>query len=69
MEQRNGEVYALRSRAVCVVVIADTIETARKISLEGINAIKGGALWYRKDIASSNHIRRSIMHMEKLRKG
>ena len=69
MEQRNGEVYALRSRAVCVVGIADTIETARKISLEGINAIKGGALWYRKDIASSDHIRRSIMHMEKLRKG
>ncbi len=69
MEQRNGEVYALRSRAVCVVGIADTIETARKISLEGINAIKGGALWYRKDIALSNHIRRSIMHMEKLRKG
>ena len=69
MEQRNSEVYALRSRAVCVVGIADTIETARKISLEGINAIKGGALWYRKDIASSNHIRKSIMHMEKLRKG
>ncbi|KYH40524.1 MAG: putative phosphoribosylamine-glycine ligase (GARS), partial [Candidatus Bathyarchaeota archaeon B26-1] len=66
MELRDGETYALRSRTVCVVGVAETIEDARKISLEGIEAIKGGALWYRTDIASREHIEQSIRHMEKL---
>jgi len=68
MEIRNGETYALRSRAVCVVGISESIEEARKISLEGIKAIKGGALWHRTDIASKEHIERSIRHMEALRR-
>ncbi|MEM2103600.1 MAG: hypothetical protein QW717_01755 [Candidatus Bathyarchaeia archaeon] len=68
MELRQNKVYALRSRAVCVVGIAENIEAARNISLEGINAIKGGALWYRTDIASKKHIEKSIRHMEELRK-
>jgi phosphoribosylamine--glycine ligase len=67
MEIRNGETYALKSRAVGVVGISDDIEVARKISLDGIKAIKGGALWHRKDIASKRHIEKSIRHMEKLR--
>jgi len=68
MEIKNGETYALRSRAVCVVGISESIEEARKISLEGIKAIKGGALWHRTDIASKEHIERSIRHMEALRR-
>ncbi|MEM2547197.1 MAG: phosphoribosylglycinamide synthetase C domain-containing protein [Candidatus Bathyarchaeia archaeon] len=68
MELRAGETYALKSRAVCVVGIGETIEDARNISLEGIKAIKGGALWYRTDIASKQHIEKSIRHMEALRK-
>ncbi len=68
MELRNGETYALKSRAVGVLGIAPDIETAREISLEGINAIKGGALWYRTDIASKEHISKSVRHMEALRK-
>ncbi|MEM2675094.1 MAG: phosphoribosylglycinamide synthetase C domain-containing protein, partial [Candidatus Bathyarchaeia archaeon] len=68
MELRNGEVYALKSRAVCVVGVSESIETARNISLEGINAIRGGALRYRTDIASREHIEKSIRHMEELRK-
>lgn len=67
MELRDGETYALKSRAVCVVGIGETIEDARNISLEGIKAIKGGALWYRTDIASKQHIEKSIRHMEALR--
>ena len=67
MELRDSEVYALRSRAVCVVGIGDSIEEARRISLEGIKAIRGGALWHRGDIASREHIERSIRHMEALR--
>ncbi len=67
MELRNGETYALKSRAVGVVGIGDNIEAARQISLEGINEIKGGALWHRTDIASKHHIEKSIKHMEELR--
>jgi len=68
MEVRGNEFYALKSRAVCVVGIDDSIEAARNISLEGINAVKGGALWHRTDIASKQHIEKSVRHMEELRK-
>ena len=68
MELRDSETYALKSRAVSVIGISENIETAREISLEGINAIKGGALWHRTDIASKQHIEKSIRHMEKLRR-
>lgn len=67
MELRGNDIYALKSRAVGVVGIGPDIETAREISLEGINAVKGGALWYRKDIASKEHIEKSVRHMEALR--
>lgn len=68
MELRDGKTYALKSRAVAVVGIGDNIEEARKISMEGIDAIKGGALWHRKDIASKEHIEKSVRHMEELRR-
>jgi phosphoribosylamine--glycine ligase len=67
MEQRGSENWALKSRAVGVLGIGDDIETARQVSLEGIGAIKGGALWNRTDVASSQHIKRSIEHMQVLR--
>ncbi|MDH5448906.1 MAG: hypothetical protein OEY24_08095 [Candidatus Bathyarchaeota archaeon] len=68
MELRDGEVYALTSRTVAVVGIADTINNARELSLKGINAVEGGALWNRSDIASSEHIQKSVEHMERLRR-
>jgi phosphoribosylamine--glycine ligase len=67
MELRDGETYALKSRTVCTVGVGENIETARQISLEGMNAVKGGALWHRTDIASKRHIEKSMRHMEKLR--
>ena len=67
MEKRNGETYALKSRTVCTVGVGETIEEARRISIEGIRAIKGGALWYRTDIASKEHVAKSIRHMQVLR--
>jgi phosphoribosylamine--glycine ligase len=67
MEQRDGKTYALKSRAVGVVGIGDNLETAREISLEGIDAVKGGALWNRTDIASKQHIETSVKHMDELR--
>lgn len=68
MELRNGEVYALTSRTVAVVGVSDTIQEARELSLNGINSIEGGALWNRNDIASSEHIQKSVEHMETLRR-
>jgi phosphoribosylamine--glycine ligase len=67
MELRDGKNYALKSRAIGVLGISDSIEEARNISQEGANAITGGELWNRNDVASKQHIARSISHMEKLR--
>ncbi|NIV44030.1 hypothetical protein GWN49_03990, partial [Candidatus Bathyarchaeota archaeon] len=50
--RENGNAYALGSRAVCVVGVGNSISEAREVSLEGVNAITGGSLWNRTDIAS-----------------
>lgn len=68
MEKRDGKNFALKSRAVCAVGIADSIEDARSISLKALKMIKGGSLWNRTDIASGAHINRSKKHLEKLRR-
>ena len=65
MEVRNGENYALGSRTVAVVGIADTLEKAREISMEGIRKIDG-PLRHREDIALPEYINRSKKHMEKI---
>ncbi len=68
MELRGNEVFALGSRAVGVVGVGDDIQEAREASLEGIEAIKGGGLWSRNDIAVKAHIDKSVKHMEELRR-
>ncbi|MGA2682253.1 MAG: hypothetical protein ABSF44_10705 [Candidatus Bathyarchaeia archaeon] len=68
MEIRNGKNYALKSRAVGVLGISESIEEARNISLEGIRAISGGGLWNRTDIASKQHIAKAVSHMANLRR-
>jgi phosphoribosylamine-glycine ligase len=68
MELREDKTYALTSRAVCVVGVADDIPSAKEISIDGVEAIKGGSLWFRKDIASEEHVKKSIAHMRTLRK-
>jgi phosphoribosylamine-glycine ligase len=67
LEFRNGDCYSMRSRTICVVGVADGIQEAREISLEGIKAIEGGSLWYRRDIASKDHILKSVQNMNQLR--
>jgi phosphoribosylamine---glycine ligase len=67
MELRDGKNYALKSRALGILGIGDTIEEARQISQEGAKAITGGALWNRTDVASKQHIAKSVRHMEQLR--
>lgn len=66
--REDNKVYALSSRALFVLGIGDSIQEARSVAMEGISAIKGGALWNRTDIASKEHIEKSIMHMNLLRK-
>ncbi|RJS76824.1 hypothetical protein CW712_00350 [Candidatus Bathyarchaeota archaeon] len=69
MELReDGKAYALGSRTVCAVGIGDDLQGAREVSLQGLAAIKGGALWNRTDIASMEHVGKSISHMEQLRR-
>ena len=67
IELRNSRMCALKSRAVCAVGVGESIEEAREISLEATAAIRGGGLWNRTDIASKEHIEKSIKHMERLR--
>jgi phosphoribosylamine--glycine ligase len=67
MELVGNETFAIKSRTICVVGIGNDIASARKNSLEGIYAIKGGSLWYRTDIASLEHINKSIKHVKVLR--
>lgn len=64
----DGKYYALGSRTVCSVGIGDDIQAARESSLKGLAAIEGGALWNRTDIASAQHIAKSVRHMEQLRR-
>jgi phosphoribosylamine--glycine ligase len=65
--REDGLAYALSSRTVCVVGVGDSIEEARETSLGGVQVIKGGALWHRNDIASREHVTKSMEHMNLLR--
>jgi phosphoribosylamine--glycine ligase len=67
METRDDKNYALKSRAVGILGIGESIEEARVISLEGTKAITGGGLWSRTDVASKDNIAKAINHMERLR--
>jgi phosphoribosylamine--glycine ligase len=68
METRGGKNYALKSRAIGILGIGESIEEARQISQEGAKAISGGALWNRTDVASKQHIAKAVSHMENLRR-
>ncbi|MCJ7425452.1 ATP-grasp domain-containing protein [Candidatus Bathyarchaeota archaeon] len=68
LELRGTEVFALKSRAVSVVGIGEDINVARQTSLRGLEAIKGGGLWNRTDVASKQHIDASKRHMTVLRR-
>ncbi|HKZ88042.1 MAG TPA: hypothetical protein VJ066_02650 [Candidatus Bathyarchaeia archaeon] len=67
MELRDDRTYALKSRVVGVLGVGETIEEARLVSLDGIKAVKGGALWNRTDVASKKSIAKSVRHMKLLR--
>ncbi len=66
METVNCETMMMKSRALAVVGMGDTIERARAVSMKSAGLVEG-ELWSRSDIASEEHIRKSAEHMEKLR--
>src|SRR3990170_779511 len=68
MELMDSKSFALKSRVVGVLGMGGDIEEARQISQEGAKAIVGGALWNRTDVASKQHIAKSVSHMEQLRR-
>ncbi len=68
IELRHGKSFALTSRTVAAVGIGSSLSDARDLSLEGIRAIEGGALWHRNDIAAPEHIHKSINHIDLLRR-
>ena len=67
VELRGNEIHPLGSRAVCFVGIGDDIELARETSMRACEAVHGGALWHRTDIASREHIEASTLHMARLK--
>ena len=68
MELRpDGKSYTLSSRTVCSVGIAHTTEEARMLAVSAVERIRGGALWYRRDVGSKEHISKSVEHMKRLR--
>ena len=67
MELRDDNiVHTLGSRTVCVVGIDESIQGAREISLNGIRSIDG-PLRNREDIASEDHISKSIAKIKQIR--
>ena len=66
VEVRNGELFALKSRAVGVLGISENLDEAREIAMDGIRRIDG-PLRHREDIALREHVERSRRKMRTLR--
>ena len=64
--RENGELWALSSRTVAAVGLAEDLGGAREIALEAVRRIDG-PLRHREDIALREHVERSISHMRALR--
>ncbi|MEM2878075.1 MAG: ATP-grasp domain-containing protein [Candidatus Hadarchaeales archaeon] len=64
----EGELRAMKSRAIGVLGISETIDEAREIAMSGVRAIDG-PLRHREDIALREHVERSREKMRRLRPG
>jgi len=67
VDKKEDGLYLSSSRAIGIVGIADTLEEARKITEEGVKAVKGPVA-YREDIGTQALIQKRIDHMRKIRK-
>lgn len=63
----NGRVVTTSSRSIGVVGIANTIEAARKLAVEGVRQIKG-KICYRSDIGSPELIEKRVSFLRSLRR-
>lgn len=66
VDEVNGELILLGSRALAFVGIADTIEEAEQIAQQGVESVEG-PVFYRKDIGTQELIQKRIDMMEQLR--
>lgn len=66
VDEREGHLYLLGSRAVGVLGKGDTLEEAERIAQEAAETIKG-PVFYRKDIGTSELIQKRIDHMKEIR--
>ncbi|MFT7184073.1 MAG: phosphoribosylamine--glycine ligase [Oceanicoccus sp.] len=66
IDEREGLLYLLGSRAVAMLGIADSLEEAERIAQAAVETVKG-PVFYRKDIGTSLLIQKRIDHMSELR--
>lgn len=67
VDKREDGLYLSSSRAIGIVGIADTLDMARKIADEGVQAVRGPVA-YREDIGTDTLIQKRIDHMKRIRK-
>ena len=65
VEEKNGELWTKKSRAVAFVGIADTIKQAEKIAEEAASKATGNA-YHRRDIGTVEALERKIEHMKEV---
>lgn len=66
VDEREGHLYLLGSRAIAMVGIGDTLEEAEAIAQAAAESVKG-PVFFRKDIGTSQLIQKRIDHITKLR--
>ena len=62
----DGELVLLGSRALAFVGIADSIEEAERIAQQGIESVEG-PIFYRKDIGTQELIGKKVEMLKKIR--
>jgi len=67
VDKKEDGLYLSSSRAIGIVGIADTLDAARRIAEEGVQAVKGPVA-YREDIGTDTLIQKRIDHMKAIRK-
>jgi phosphoribosylamine---glycine ligase len=66
VDKKEDGLYLSSSRAIGIVGIADTLDTARLIAEEGVKAVRGPVA-YREDIGTDALIQKRIDHMRTIR--
>ncbi len=64
VDQKEDGLYLSSSRAIGIVGMADTLAEARKITEEGVKAVKGPVA-YREDIGTDSLIQKRVDHIKR----